>query len=243
MRHMTREHGRSASVVCGIDADRASRGVVSLAAALGERLGLRLVIVHVVPVPPPSPDLAPVDLVGAERGRGLLDRAAAAVPESVTRLERGGVAGCLVGVARDEDARLLVVGARREGAVKAALLGSVSLEITRDAPCPVVVAPPAITGPPLAGDRVVCGVDTEHDRRAAETAARLAHALDLPLTLAHVIPDRARHAARSRAPADTADAGVAAAPIGAESGARRPHLPAGERARRAGGRPPGRPGA
>jgi nucleotide-binding universal stress UspA family protein len=107
MRHMTREHGRSASVVCGIDADRASRGVVSLAAALGERLGLRLVIVHVVPVPPPSPDLAPVDLVGAERGRRLLDRAAAAVPESVTRLEQGGVAGCLVSVAREARASLL----------------------------------------------------------------------------------------------------------------------------------------
>jgi len=222
MPHMTREHGMSASVVCGIDGSGQARGALTVAAALGVRLGLRLVIAHAVPVPPPSPDLAPLtrippdlealDLTGAERGRRLLDQAAAAFPESVTRLEQGGAAGCLVGVAREAHAGLLVVGTRGEGAMKAALLGSVSLDVARDAPCPVVVAPPAATGPPLAGDRVLCGVDTEHDRRAVETATWLARALDLPLTLAHVVPDAPGRGTRSRAPADAAHAGRTAAP-------------------------------
>ena len=198
-------------------------------------------IVHAVPVPPPSavlppltrvpPDLESLDLTGAARGRGLLDRAAAAVPESVTRLEQGGAADCLGSVAREARARLLVVGTRGEGAVKAALLGSVSLDVTQDAPCPVVVAPPTVTGPPLAGDRVVCGVDTEHDRRAVETAAWLARALDLPLTLAHVVPDAP---AAARAPGLRHAAGTPGAQPRRRGESRprpRPHAATGRRAR------------
>jgi hypothetical protein len=42
----------------------------------------------------------------------------------------------------DEDALLIVVGSRGQGHLRQALLGSVSGELGRRAPCPVLIVPP-----------------------------------------------------------------------------------------------------
>jgi nucleotide-binding universal stress UspA family protein len=54
----------------------------------------------------------------------------------------------LARAAADRKAALLVVGSRGRGSVRAALLGSVSAEVTRRAGCPVVIVPP------LAGEEI-----------------------------------------------------------------------------------------
>ena len=49
------------------------------------------------------------------------------------------VAGTIVRVLRERDARAVVIGAHGHGGVSSLLLGSTSRDVIRHAPCPVVV--------------------------------------------------------------------------------------------------------
>jgi nucleotide-binding universal stress UspA family protein len=81
---------------------------------------------------------------------------------------------------------VLLVGTRGGGPVKAALRGSVSRELLRDAPCPVMVVPPT-ADPTFAGETIVCGVDDDgRAEDAAVAACHLAEAMGKRLVLAHV---------------------------------------------------------
>ena len=66
------------------------------------------------------------------------DVAAASVEREV-RL--GEPAVVLAQVAADSDAELIVVGSRGRGAWRSAVLGSVSSDVARLAPCPVMIVP------------------------------------------------------------------------------------------------------
>ena len=131
-----------------------------------------------------------IDLSRRDTGERLLTHTAAAHdPSSVDRrLETGSPAERVCAVARQADAELVVVGSRGVGTLHAAILGSVSTTMVRDAPCPTVVVPPLMSGAPLEGERIVCGVDASADGPAVTTAVRLADDLDVPLTLAHILP-------------------------------------------------------
>jgi nucleotide-binding universal stress UspA family protein len=59
--------------------------------------------------------------------------------ESLVVADDLSVADTLVRVARERDARALVVGAHRHGALSEVLLGSTARDVVRHAPCPVVV--------------------------------------------------------------------------------------------------------
>ncbi len=188
------------SIVCGIDASPQAGAALRVASALAQRMGLTLVVVHAVPTPTPdllltAPAHVPVpveqiDFLGHDTGERLLTQAVEAVdvPLAEQRLERGRAAERLCAVAREEQARLVVVGSRGDGAMRTALLGSVSAAVVRDAPCPVVVVPPGMAGGPLDGQRIVCGVNADEDQAAVSTAARLSRVLGAPLTLSHVLP-------------------------------------------------------
>lgn len=188
------------SIVCGIDASPQAGAALRVASALAQRMGLTLVVVHAVPTPTPdllltAPAHVPVhveqiDFLGHDTGERLLTQAVEAVdvPLAEQRLERGRAAERLCAVAREEQARLVVVGSRGDGAIRTALLGSVSAAVVRDAPCPVVVVPPGMAGGPLDGQRIVCGVNADEDQAAVSTAARLSRVLGAPLTLSHVLP-------------------------------------------------------
>ena len=56
-------------------------------------------------------------------------------------VQRGQPAVVLAEVAADGDAELIVVGSRGRGAWRSAALGSVSSEVARRAPCPVIIVP------------------------------------------------------------------------------------------------------
>jgi nucleotide-binding universal stress UspA family protein len=77
-----------------------------------------------------------------ERLRGELESAAAGLPAGVVRsteYHRGGPVTVLSDQAQELD--LLVLGSRGYGPVRRVLLGSVSSELVRGAPCPVLVVP------------------------------------------------------------------------------------------------------
>ncbi len=191
------------SIVCGIDASHKAQVALDVARAVAERLGHRLVVVHAVPVPTPdllltaparvSAHVEHIDLLGRDTGERLLSQAIEHhnLTTAEPRLERGGAAERLCAVAGEEDAELVVVGSRGAGTLHSAILGSVSTAIVRDAPCPAVVVPPGMIGAPLEGERIACGIDADGDGPAVVTAVRLARNLDVPLTLAHVLPTAA----------------------------------------------------
>ena len=80
-------------------------------------------------------------LVDEEAGAAL-ERTVAALDTSVevTRETRAGEAGpAMSRLAEEIGADVIVVGSRGRGALKRALLGSVSTHVTNNAPCPVLV--------------------------------------------------------------------------------------------------------
>jgi nucleotide-binding universal stress UspA family protein len=69
---------------------------------------------------------------------------ARSIPRARVRefLESGSPAHSIVAVAKKWRADLIVMGSHGRGKVKGILMGSVSQDVLRDAPCPIVVAPP-----------------------------------------------------------------------------------------------------
>jgi nucleotide-binding universal stress UspA family protein len=191
------------SVVCGVDHSSHARAVAALAAQLAERLELRLILVHAVPVAAPPvaaawPTRAPYDPTRLRRsaheaGHRLLADVIEdiGVSGATARVEDGQAPGCLVGIARGEDAEFIVVGTHGEGAAHVAVMGSVSLAVARLAPCPVVVLPPSVRHAPLTApdaETVVCGISEPEDLQPVGVAIRLALALELSLLPVHVVP-------------------------------------------------------
>lgn len=131
-----RDPGRG--VVCAVADDALAPHVVETAGELAIRLGLPLTLVH-----SPETDifLSPEAYRDElDRGHAFLDRVASAHPEA-ERVVQVGHPGELVKHTAREGASLIVVGTRGRGPLTAALLGSVSQEVARYAPCPVVLVP------------------------------------------------------------------------------------------------------
>jgi nucleotide-binding universal stress UspA family protein len=171
----------SATIVCGVDQSRHACVAARVASQLARRLGLRLELVHVT---------LRTDATELARARALREQLCRELHRDVPlRLENGPVPARLQAVARR--AAALVVGTRGEGALRRALLGSISAAVTRDPPVPVIVVPPGAVdahGDPVATGGVVCGVRDSADVTVAHTAGRIADGLGLDLTLAHVVP-------------------------------------------------------
>ena len=123
------------SIICGVDDSEHAKGALRTARALGAMLGRRLVLVHVVA--PGSPEKE-IDAI-AERLRRLTESKALAGNEALWLVDVGHPADRLVAAAEDEEASLVVLGSHGP---RSSLLGSISAEVSRRAPCPVVVVPP-----------------------------------------------------------------------------------------------------
>lgn len=148
-----RETADETTIVCGLDDSEGARAALRVAGMLSGWLDARLVLTHVVPPPhvPGAPTMPgareQLREVELERGEALLAALAdEARLETYAELRAvlGPPAPGLAEFAAQERAYLVVVGCRGRSPLKAALLGSVSQELIRLAPCPVVVVPPAL---------------------------------------------------------------------------------------------------
>jgi nucleotide-binding universal stress UspA family protein len=132
------------TIVCGVTASAEAGSAAQLAGALAARLGLRLVLVHVVEGVPRGA----FGSAGARQrelaGERLLEAAAAECPvEADARLVLGSAAQGLANVAAEEGADLIVVGARSAGPRNRRLASRLARELPAATPVPVVVAPPS----------------------------------------------------------------------------------------------------
>lgn len=97
----------------------------------------------------------------------------------------------LAGLARDQDAALIVVAAQRRSGVGAELRDTAVSALPSAAPCPVIVLPEQPVAPPdeafVTPATVVCGVDDSGASQAAAAAAgRMASSLHARIALVHV---------------------------------------------------------
>ena len=146
-----------ATMLCVDGSDEAERAVAAGLAVL--QPAPRVLVVVVVEESDPTlvtgtgfagGVMSPDELHELERaresiGRQFAERAATRfgleAPE--IRVLTGTPGPVLCTLAAEVPARVIVVGSRGRGGIKRALLGSVSDYVVRNAPCPVVVTPPA----------------------------------------------------------------------------------------------------
>jgi nucleotide-binding universal stress UspA family protein len=131
------------TIVCGVTETPDGRSAAELARALGERLGLRLVFVHVVDGVPPGTDeslTARHRQAGAERI--LAEIAQEAGDEVEKRVTVGDRAEGLARVAAEEGADLIVIGSRPARFGNRKLRSTLARDLEAATSIPVVVAPP-----------------------------------------------------------------------------------------------------
>ena len=179
---MSTHSGEPRSIVCGVDCTPHAATVAALAATLADQLGLHLRLVHSA-----SPDVVLDEerrQAAVGRGRSLL---ASFGTHNAEQIVRFGHPAAVLADAVNDDTALVVVGSRGHGAVRAALLGSVSRSLARCAPCPVIVVPPNANVDLTAQPTIVCGLDGSTAAiNALRTAAELAQALGGHLVALHV---------------------------------------------------------
>jgi nucleotide-binding universal stress UspA family protein len=162
-------------IICGVDGSEATPRVYETARWLTDRLGARLAVMRAT--------LGEV----ASQAAGEVCEVIGETPADL-RIVKGDPAEVLLDAAGEDDAALLVVGSRGRGALRAALLGSVSHDVAARARCPVVVVPAGARdrSADAADGSIVCGVDgSPHALAAATVAGQLATRLGLRLVIVH----------------------------------------------------------
>jgi nucleotide-binding universal stress UspA family protein len=138
------------TLVCGVNDSDDGRRALEMAVDLSERLGLRLVLAHI------SDGIAPVasdddgeESVSTKANREgaarLLARLAAeyGVAHRAERRSGSGDAAALIGrIAAEEEADLIVVGARLRGWLRRGLESRLADQLASETPVPVLIAPP-----------------------------------------------------------------------------------------------------
>jgi nucleotide-binding universal stress UspA family protein len=127
------------SIICGVDGSESAKGAARVARDLSARLGMRLVFVRVVHDGSSDAQIGTI----AARLQHLADGATDVDCGAHWLVDAGHPADRLVAVAAAEEASLIVVGSTGP---RSSLLGSISADVSRRAPCPVVVVAPGADG-------------------------------------------------------------------------------------------------
>jgi nucleotide-binding universal stress UspA family protein len=133
----------SGPIICGVDDSESAKEAARIARDVSALLGRRLVFVRVLERGSPER----MNTVAA-RLQDLTENADGFDGGADWVVEVGHPADRLVAVAKREEASLIVVGSTGP---RSSLLGSVSADVSRRAPCPVVIVPPSAEGVVLAG--------------------------------------------------------------------------------------------
>jgi nucleotide-binding universal stress UspA family protein len=123
------------TIICGVDGSESAKGAARVARGLSAQLRSRLVFVRVVEGASPDREIG----VAAARLQQLAECATDVDCGAQWLVEVGHPADRLVAVAEKEGASLIVVGSTGP---RSSLLGSISADVSRRAPCPVVVVAP-----------------------------------------------------------------------------------------------------
>ena len=164
-------------ILCAVDGSDATGRVLDTGRWLATTLGARLVVMHVTDGQADAAD----ETVATVRSH--LGDASAEV-----RVVEGAPAQAILSAVGEEDPELLVLGSRGRGALRSALLGSVSHEVAARTRSPVVVVPSQEQwdSPSSGTGSVVCGVDgSDSSMAAVAVARRLAARLGLRLVIVH----------------------------------------------------------
>lgn len=123
------------TIICGVDDSESAKGAARVARGLSAQLGSRLVFVRVVDGGSADREIS----LAAARLRQLAECTTDVDCGAQWLVEVGHPADRLVAVADKEAASLIVVGSTGQ---RSSLLGSISADVSRRAPCPVVVVAP-----------------------------------------------------------------------------------------------------
>jgi nucleotide-binding universal stress UspA family protein len=123
------------SIICGVDDSQSAKGAARVARGLSSKLGLRLVFVHVVDDGASDEKISAM----ATRLHRLAESATDVDGSAHWLVEAGHPADRLVSIAKDQNAALIVVGS---SGPRSSLHGSISADVSRRAPCPVIVVAP-----------------------------------------------------------------------------------------------------
>ena len=132
------------TIICGVSETPDGREAAELARALGARLGLRLVLVHVIDGVPAGAD----DSLSARQRQSGAEKMLTEIAREIgngteKRVLLGDRAEALARVAAEEGADLVVVGSRSAGLGSRKLRSNLARELEAATPVPVAVAPPA----------------------------------------------------------------------------------------------------
>ena len=209
------------SILLASDASPDALGAARLLADLPLPAETRLGVLHVeMPLPAvaglPREFIDEIERAAAEAARACIERSLAVLgPRAATTIRlsrRGPPSAVIIDAAEELGSDLVVVGARGENPMPTSLLGSVAQDVTRHAPCSVLI----FRSTAVARDRrvvparVLLAVDSSPH---AAAAARFLEWLPLPLeTEFHVVSIVQRYEPQGAAPAaDSPLAGALAA--------------------------------
>jgi nucleotide-binding universal stress UspA family protein len=151
------------SIICGVDESASAERAARVARGLSSKLGLSPLFIRVVDEGSADEEINGI----AERLERLNTAAGNRDCGARWLVEVGHPADRLVAAAADTCASMIVVGAHGP---RSSLLGSVSAEVSRRAPCPVVVVPPGAEDR-LNDERGLPGGRTVHSDSESGTAA------------------------------------------------------------------------
>jgi nucleotide-binding universal stress UspA family protein len=132
------------AIICGVDDSESAKEAARVARMLGAKLGHRLVFVRVVDASSPCEKIS----VLARRLQQLTKQEAEVDGGADWLVNVGDPADRLVAAATEEKASFIVLGSTGS---RSSQPHSISAEVSRRAPCPVVIVPPGIDGHPTNG--------------------------------------------------------------------------------------------
>jgi nucleotide-binding universal stress UspA family protein len=121
------------TILCGVNDSQSARDALQLAAALSERLRVRLVVAHVA---------SGQSIDQAERLVSRLILEAAPAGQADPRVAAGDRAARLAQLAAEEGADLIIVGSGGDGRRRLRSDWTFASELESATSCPVVIAPP-----------------------------------------------------------------------------------------------------
>ena len=180
------------TIICPTDLSEASLEAVPLASRMARLHGADLHLLHIHLLHSMSPSEEDIPFPGEAEARAELESSAEGIQwnQVVHEIRRGiNAAPTILEYADEHDAELIVMGSHGRRGFRRLLLGSVTEEVVRLAPCPVLVVRNRPDEPaPREVGRIIVPVDfSVSTSRVIEIARELASTLDVPMELLHAV--------------------------------------------------------